>query len=160
MGADEMEVNALLADSVVTAEGKLYVQGGGWTNLSGEIPLRQDRIGIAILIYVPYTATNEEHELDISLQDEDGNEMPLGDAPPGVETVDGRIRHFKTHFNVGRPPTLPPGDEQAVPFGLNINRLRFDRATRYTFVIAIDGTPMKKLPFRVHPKQTKALSME
>lgn len=159
MGTDEMDINALLADSVVSAEGKLYVQGGGWTKLSGEVPFRQDRIGIAILIYVPYTATNEEHELDISLQDEDGNAMPLGDAPPNVKTEDGKIRHFKTHFAVGHPPTLAHGEEQAVPFALNINGLWIEKAARYIFVIAIDGTPMKQLPFRVNRKQNKDLTM-
>ena len=71
MAADQMEVNALLADSVATADGKLFVQGGGWTSLTAsELPFHQDRIGIGILIYVPYTATNEEHKLEISLQDQ------------------------------------------------------------------------------------------
>jgi len=159
MAADQMEVNALLADSVATADGKLFVQGGGWTSLTAsELPFHQDRIGIGILIYVPYTATNEEHKLEISLQDQDGNPLVLGNAPPGVESEDGKIRRFQAHFNVGRPPTIPPGDEQAVPFGLNINSLQFERADLYTFVIDVDGTPMKRLPFRVHQKQTQVLS--
>lgn len=154
-----MEVDAFLADSVVTADGKLYVQGGGWNNINaGQIPHRHDRIGIGILIYVPYTATNERHKLEVSLQDADGRELPIGDAPPDMESEDGKIRHFEAQFNVGRPPTIPPGDEQVVAFSLNINGLQFDRADRYAFIISVDGTEMKRLAFRVNQRQTQMLA--
>lgn len=154
-----MEVDAFLADSVVTADGKLYVQGGGWNNINAaQMPHQHDRIGIGILIYVPYTATNEQHSLDISLEDADGNELLLGDPPPGVRSEDGKVRHFGVQFNVGRPPTIAPGDEQVVPFALNINGLQFERADRYAFVISVDGTAMKRLSFRLHQRQTQTLT--
>jgi hypothetical protein len=48
---------------------------------------------------------------------------------------------------VGRPPTLPPGEEQLVALGVNIDGLVFDRADAYRFVIELDGSREKFLPF-------------
>ena len=46
-----MEVEVILADSVVAAEGKLYVQGGGWNQVNvNQIPYRLARVGVAIVV--------------------------------------------------------------------------------------------------------------
>ena len=106
-----MEVDAFLADSVVVAEGKLFVQGAGWNTLNVQsLPAVHDRVGIGMIIDVPYTATNQEHGFSLHLETEDGEQLPLGDAPPGMETPDGRVRTIEGVFNVGRPPTLVAGD--------------------------------------------------
>jgi len=146
-----VQIDAFLADSVVTAEGKLFVQGAGWDNINAPgFPYAHDRVGIGMLIRVPYTATNREHRFVISLEDEDGHEMPVADAPPDVDSPDGKIRRIEGAFNVGRPPTLVAGDDQLIPMALNFNGLPFERPAGYTFVIEIDGTEAKRLPFRVH----------
>lgn len=145
-----MDCEAFLADSVVSAEGKLYVQGGGWNQVNAEgLPFRLPRCGIALLVRVPYTATNQPHRFDIHLQDADGQEVPLGDAPPGLETADGKVHRIGGEFNVGRPPTVQPGDEQLVALAINFDGLVFEQPNRYEFVIELDGTPMKKLAFRL-----------
>ncbi len=145
-----MEVDAMLADSVVTAEGKIYVQGGGWNTIYVQgLPARHDRIGIAVLIRVPWTATNESHKVDVRMEDSDGGVMPLGDAPPGMESPDGKIYRLGGEFNVGRPPMLPPGDEQVVPISMNIGGLLFEKPDAYTIIVAIDGTDLKRLPLRI-----------
>jgi hypothetical protein len=145
-----METDALLADSVAIAEGKVYIQGGGWNliNVTG-FPFRQDRVGLALVVKVPYTATNQEHRFRLTLQDEDGEGVILGDAPPGVETEDGKIRAVEGSFNIGRPPLLPPGDEQMVPLALNLDGTTFDRPGRFGFVFEIDGSEVNRLSFRV-----------
>ena len=146
-----MQVDAFLADSVVTAEGKLFVQGAGWDNINAPgFPYAHDRVGVGMVIRVPYTATNEEHRFVITLEDEDGAELPIGEAPPGVDTPDGKIRRIEGGFNVGRPPTLVAGDDQLIPLAINFNGLTFERPGRFTFVVQIDGTEAKRLPFRVH----------
>jgi hypothetical protein len=71
--------------------------------------------------------------------------MTFGDNPEG----EGRIEAIGGQFNVGRPPTLKPGDEQVVPFAVNINGLSFEKAGNYRFVISIDGDDTKELPFRL-----------
>jgi hypothetical protein len=147
----DMQIEAFLADSVASAEGKLYVQGAGWNVINtAKVPVRHSRIGVGLIIRVPYTATNQMHKFEVYLQDADGNELPLADGPPETETPDGKIRRLGGQFNVGRPPTLQPGDEQLVALAINIDGLIFDRADSYKFVIELDGSPEKALPFRVN----------
>ena len=146
MTVTTIEIDAFLADSVVVAEGKIYAQGAGWNVINAaRVPTRHDRIGIGFIIRVPYTATNQDHNFELRLEDADGSRMTFGDNPEG----EGRIEALGGQFNVGRPPTLKPGDEQVVPFAVNINGLSFEKAGNYRFVISIDGDDTKELPFRL-----------
>ncbi len=145
-----MELEAFLADSVVAAEGKLYVQGAGWNIINvPQLPYRLARCGIGLIVRIPYTATNQPHKFELFLRDADGNELPLGDAPPGVEAPDGKIHRLGGEFNVGRPPVIEPGDEQLVALAINIDGLLFERSDRYEFVVELDGTDVKRLSFRI-----------
>jgi hypothetical protein len=146
VAVNPMEIDAFLADSVVVAEGKIHALGAGWNVINARgIPTRHDRIGIGFIIRVPYTETNQEHTFELRLEDADGHRLTFGDNPQG----EGRVEGFGGRFNVGRPPNLKPGDEQVVPFALNINGLTFENDGNYRFVIAIDGEDTKELPFRV-----------
>jgi hypothetical protein len=147
-----MEIEAFLADSVENVEGKLYVLGAGWNVLNtSTLPFRQPRIGVGLIIRVPYTATNQMHVFELTLQDADGQELVMAEAPAGTGTPDGKLRRLGGKFNVGRPPTLQPGDEQLVALAVNIDGLEFERADAYRFVVELDGSPEKELPFRVVP---------
>src|SRR5690349_7734686 len=116
LGGLTVHVDAFLADSVVSAEGKLYAQGAGWNVIyTNETPFRHNRVGVGILITVPYTATNQMHRLVVHIEDSDGAKIALGDAPPGTDSDDGHIYLLGGEFNVGRPPLLIPGDDQIVP---------------------------------------------
>jgi hypothetical protein len=147
-----MEIDAMMADSVVVAEGKLYLQGAGWNQITAaQVPCVHDRVGLAIIIRVPYTATNQTHQLEIGLVGEDGAEVPLGAAPPGAAPEgESFITKIGAQFNVGRPATIEAGDDQMVPFGMNLNGLKFDSVGQYSFVISIDQTEMERLTFRVN----------
>jgi hypothetical protein len=111
--------------------------------------MTHDRIGIAAIVSVPYTATNQQHTLELRFEDADGNSLPIGSAPPDVETDDGMIRKIEAGFNVGRPPQLPPGADQTVPFAINVNGVSFDSPGRYQFVVTIDGADVTNLAFTV-----------
>ena len=140
-----MKVNAVLADSaVVPADGKLYIQGGGWNMLWGTaFPMRHPRMCIGLVITVPWTATNHNHALDVHLEDGDGQVKKLGDGPEGdVTTIGGT-------FNIGRPPVVATGDDQLIAMAMTLDGLEFDHPDRYSFVISIDGTPVNRLPLRV-----------
>ncbi len=146
MTVQRIEADAFLADSVVVAEGKLYAQGVGWNVITMQgLPAAHDRIGIGVLIRVPYTATNQNHEFEIRLENADGKRLPIGDNPSG----EGKIEGFGGQFNVGRPPQISPGDEQIVPFAVNINGLSFQEPGHYRIVVSVDGEDAKELPFRV-----------
>lgn len=146
-----MEVEAFLADSVVTAEGKLFVQGGGWNAITTmALPARHARVGIGMIVRIPYTATNQPHKFELRLEDADGKELALANAPGEGEGDEPKsISKIGGEFNVGRPPNLYPGEEQLLPFAINLDGLFFEQAGAYRFVLEVDGTEVKRLPFRV-----------
>ena len=140
-------IDAVLADSAVTADGKLYVQGGGW-NLIGTpaLPVQVPRIALALVIGVPYAATNRPHTLEIKFEGADGP-IPLGRSAPagGGEEMLG----VSSQFNIGRPPTIQPGDRQVIPMAMNFNSMTFETAGTYSFTFTIDGEEINRLTFRV-----------
>ena len=146
-----MEVDAFLADSAETVQGKIYALGIGWNNIFVKtFPAVHPRVSVGITIHVPYTATNQMHKISLHLEDADGERIPLGEAPP--EQPDGeteQVFELRGQFNVGRPPLLPPGDVQVVCLTMTINNLRLDKPYMLTWVISIDDTPMKHLPMRI-----------
>lgn len=146
-----MQITAFLADSVAIESQKIYAQGAGWNVIrSAGFPSRHDRLGIGVIISVPYTATNQPHKMELRLEDEDGQVLVLGDAPPAEgEEQPQKIRRLGANFNVGRPPDLTPGAEQTVPIALNVNNLLLERPGRYRIVIEIDGSEEAVLPFSV-----------
>lgn len=139
--------NALICDSAASAETKLYIQGGGWTNLTtSRFPFNQPRIAVALVLSVPWTATNHNHDFELRLEDEDGALMALG----GAVAEDGSpIKRIKGQFNIGRPAGIQPGDAQPMPLAFNFDQMLFEAPGTYTFVIAIDDEELSRLPFRV-----------
>jgi hypothetical protein len=142
-----MEINALLCDHAESAEGKLFVNGGG-VNLIYVQPQPPFVISIfvAVVVHVPYTATNHEHTVAVRLLDEDSHPIspwaPEGAPPqPPVETV--------TTFNVGRPPGLPPGETQTLPLAFGLQGLPLSRLGTYVFAIEVDGSVETQLTARV-----------
>jgi uncharacterized protein DUF6941 len=148
----QITADALLADSVVVAEGKLYVQGGGWNNLFTPIlPIRQPRIGIGIVMHVPYQlADNMPKRFALSLQDADGNLIPLADAPPPPLGSGGKVTTIEGSFTVGRPAGVEPGAEQPLPLAANLDGLVFEKTGSYVFRVSVDGQEIKSLHFRVN----------
>jgi hypothetical protein len=142
-----VEINALLCDHAEASEGKLFINGGAVNLLFVQPqPPHVITIFVAMVVHVPYTATNQPHTVSVKLVDEDGSPVspwvPDGVPPaPGVEMM--------TQFNVGRPPLLPPGETQTVPLAFGLQGLPLSSTGSYEFVIEIDGNPEKRLPARV-----------
>jgi hypothetical protein len=116
------------------------------------MPIRHDRIGVGILLRVPFLQTNQQHKFDVRLENEDFGIMPLGDAPAGAEgpgIEDGKMLRLGGEFNVGRPPTIVDGDEQIIPLAVQLNNVMFELPGLYSVVIAVDGTDSLRLPFRI-----------
>ncbi len=144
--APTFEVSLMLCDSAASAEGKLYIQGGGWDNLMAmSIPFHQPRLGLAIIIRVPYTETNRVHTFQIELEDQDGKVLGLGPDPSDPAAP----RSIEGQFNLGRPPIIQPGDAQGIPVAINVDRQRFDAPGNYSFVMKMDEEEVGRLSFRV-----------
>ena len=137
----------LLCDHAQVA-GKLFVSGASIDSFAfqpGDPGPYAISFAIAGVVHVPYTETNVEHSLRFSVVDADGKTPDLGGgAQAGPEGIGGEMR-----FNVGRPPTLPHGDEQLVPFAFQILGLPMAEPGRYTVRLLIDGAPVKSIPFRL-----------
>jgi hypothetical protein len=150
---NRFQVDAILCDSAVTAEGKLYIQGGGWNNLNPQsYPARVARVGLGIVVTVPYSATNQNHSLRITLMDDDGNHMTIG-GEIGPDGDKRQAKEIQAQFIMGRPPTLAPGDAQVAALALNIDGMEIAAPGAYAFVLAVDGTEEKRLVFRAMPPQ-------
>lgn len=142
---------AFLCDSVEGIGGKLYAIGIGWNTIHAQqIPTRHPRIGIGVIIHVPYTATNEPHAFFVGLENEDGVALPIGDADASTDprcAEGGKVVRLGGQFNVGRPPELPAGEEQLVTLAFQLDGVVFQSPGRYAVVLTIDDQPMSRLSF-------------
>lgn len=122
-----MEVTVMLADWAEAINGKLYIQGGGWSRVPASSgPLR---CALAIMIGVPWNDANTKHQLVIRLVDADGAPVP---AP------DGRPVQIDAAFEVGRPPGIAPGSPLDVTLAPNFIGLPLS-VGRYRFTLEVDG---------------------
>jgi hypothetical protein len=145
-----MDIDAFLADSVEAVNGKLYALGAAWNHLFTPVtPFRQPRIGLGIVVHVPYTATNEQHRFEIRLEDADGHLHPVADAPLGLEGPNTKLEKLTGQFTIGRPPLLTPGAEQIMALGMNFDGLTFETPGAYRFVVSIDDEEAKRVRFTV-----------
>ncbi len=95
----DMRVTMLLADHAVVAEGKLYVNGGGWSIR----PAAPTPMYLALKFDVPWDLAGHPIDLELRLVDEDGRlvaqRTPNGDQPVLLSA----------RLEVQRPPGLTPG---------------------------------------------------
>lgn len=142
-----MEINAFLCDHAQVA-GKLFVSGAGIDafNIAAADPGPYAiHFAIAGVVHVPWTATNQEHRLQFLVFDSDGKSPQLGgEAEVGPQGLGGEMV-----FNVGRPPGLPSGDDQLVPFAFQFAGLPLAQLGKYSITLLIDGSEVRRIPFRV-----------
>ncbi len=136
-----IRAEGFLADSVVAAEGKLYVQGAGWNRIVvGAFPARHDRIGIALLLRAEPTARGS-HRFELRVLGPDGRELPFGGSggaeirPSGEVTIRGGPAH--------------DAEETVIPLAINLDGMVFEHPGPYRFVLSVDGEDRLTLRFGV-----------
>jgi hypothetical protein len=122
----------LLADYVETLNNKLYLMGGGWDSLTVNALPAQHTLAIAVAFSVPWNETNQKHDIQIELADQDGKVLA---------TIDGQVE-------VGRPPGMPLGASQRVQMGVNASLL-FERLGTYVITTRIEGQESERVTFNV-----------
>lgn len=137
-------VDAFLADSVSSEDGKLHAQGAGWNRiLTAGLPTLQGRIGLGLVLRVPAAEAGAEHTLEVALHGPDGALVPLGvvagDGESPIQAVTGT-------FSVDTDGEV---EEELLPVAINVDGLRLEQAGIHRFVIAVDGDPVRSLPFAV-----------
>ena len=137
-----MKMTMLLADAAQAVGGKLYVLGAGWNFTGPEVP----PMALAILVEVPWNATNQKHTIHVELQDSDGQAARIG--------PEGQVIFLDADLEVGRPPGHPQGTPFNIPFAANLGPLPLETGQRYVWAVSLDGERRSEcdLGFNVRPK--------
>ena len=135
-----MQVDYLVvADAAAAVEGKHYIHGAGWDRLlAASFPVTHPLMSVAIRFRIGWTETNQPHEMELDVVDEDGRSILS--SPPGPP---------RGVINVGRPHHLTPGEDQVLPLALSLHNLTFDRPGLYAVVLRLDGQDVGRSTFRV-----------
>lgn len=123
----------LLVDSAQVANGKLFILGGGWARLTTtQIPVTRT-FETAIRVVVPWTETNRPHQLELQVENEDGQTL--------LETP------VKAEIRVGRPAQLKDGTDQVVPLALRVGPVTLEREGRYALILRYEGEVTARTAF-------------
>ena len=118
----------VLCDFVQVAEGKLFINGGGWNHKGLTTPM-----GVGLLVEVPWSETNIGHNVRLILEDADGHPVeapgPLGPQPLVIEA----------QIEVGRPPGMPHGSSINVPMAINVPPPPLLPDTSYRWRFEVEG---------------------
>jgi hypothetical protein len=144
---EKMQMDAILCNYAEAVNNLLYISGGGIRATfvpPGTNPPYIVNLGIGISVTVPWSLSNQQHEIEIQLVAEDGQPVVVPSAPGSTQPV-----HARLAFNSGRPPTMTIGDDQQVCLAANMPGLPFAGLGRYEFIVRVDGNSERRLPFRV-----------
>lgn len=121
------------ADHAVAENGKLYVNGGAWSQVRfPSYPQVVPMAALVAVLEVPFTALNAEHMLDIGMEDQDGGPLPL---------------RAQVKFRVGSGVSLDYGDPSVMPVALPIPNLVLPKPGSYTFTLSVDGQEAARFRF-------------
>lgn len=137
-GIEQVELDfVILADWAEVVNGKLYMMGGGWDRKRvGEFPAPTD-IRVAVGVLVPWTLTNQEHILTVTLEHEDGT------------VVEPRA---KGTLKMGRPPHATQGQSFRAMIAI-YGKWQLPQPGTYCVRAALDNGDSRRAVFHVDKKQ-------
>ena len=95
----------ILCDSAQVQGDKLYMLGGGWSQMRVKQFPAQHQLAVAAGILIPWMETNARHQFKLQMRTEDGAVLAKAQG----------------EFEQGRPPGLPPGTTQRVMLAINMS---------------------------------------
>jgi hypothetical protein len=146
-----LKVTLLLADHAEVADGKLFINGGGWT-ITGPDPCPYS---IALYIEVPWDQANTKHTFQLDLLDSDGQAITF-ETPDGVEPISA-----EGEFEVARPLGVKAGTPIPVPLALNLTPPPpVPPGGRYEWRLTINGKTDEdwRLTFSTRPAGSQAMA--
>ena len=135
-----VEALMLLCDSAQSVGGKLYILGGGWTQVSAAGAPAGLAMALAIRLEIPWSMANERMALRLVLVTEHGEPVAVAEQP--VEAT--------TEIEVGRPPGLRPGTALDASLAMNFNGLALEPGG-YAWHLELEGELKARTAFRVLP---------
>jgi len=131
-----MRITMLLCDHAVVAEGKLYINGGGWSVR----PAAPMPMFLALKFDVPWDRAGRPIHIELHLVDEDGH--PVLRRPPaegaGTDTTPRPVV-VAARLEVGRPTGLTPGAPVDAAVAIGIPPFPLPPARRYSWRLLVDG---------------------
>ncbi|MEA2494729.1 MAG: hypothetical protein QOJ29_2640 [Thermoleophilaceae bacterium] len=127
----------LLCDAAQSVGGKLYILGGGWTQVAVGPGLAVP-MALAIRVRIPWDQANERFALHAVLTDADGE-------PANVQ---GNRIEGGGEIEVGRPPGVERGSPLDAMLALNFPPLPLFPGT-YVWLLEINGEPRARARFKV-----------
>ncbi len=131
-----VEATMLLCDAAESIGGKLYILGGGWSQIY--TPNAPTNMALAVKLSIPWNRANELINIRALLLTEDGKPVDLG-AGPLIAGGD---------IEVGRPPGLQRGTPLDAPFVLNFAGLALQPGG-YVWQLEVDEEVKARAPFQV-----------
>ena len=131
-----MRATMLLCDAAQEVGGKLYVLGGGWTNLLH--PDMPSSVALGIVIHFDWNETNRRQLIELELQTDEGELVEFEGEPIRVQT----------QMEVGRPPGVKPGSEINAPLASSFHGLALP-AGGYRWVLRGGEQVLARAPFFV-----------
>jgi hypothetical protein len=135
-----IDVKVVLADHAQIADGKLFISGAGWTDMTGAVPF-----ALAMMFEVPREQTGKEHTFAVDLIDADGK-------PAMTPTAQGmQPWHFEGTMQVDPDEGAPAAASFVSPFVIKQQPTTLTPAS-YEWRWYVDGETREnwRLPFRVH----------
>jgi hypothetical protein len=130
----EVHIKVMMpADGAQAVAGKLYVLGGGFDRITIPSLPAQYKFDLAMLIEVPWSATNQPYQLVVELLDADGQAVGYR-AEATMET--------------GRPPGMRRGASLIVPVAMPVFA-EFQEVGRYVLRGAINGEERNRVSIEV-----------
>jgi hypothetical protein len=129
------ELTVMLCDYAEAVQGKLYIAGGGWSELRGSGPAD---LALAVKMGLPWTDADRPVPLEASLLTEDGHP---------VEAAGEQVR-FTADVQASRSDDLPPGTPLDVAVAIRFSNLLLAPGG-YRFEVSVDGRLSATVPFRV-----------
>jgi len=113
----------MLADSAQAVGGKLYILGGGFDRINMPSVPFNHRFDLAMLIEVPWGATNQPYQVVVELHDADGALMGY---------------RVEATMETGRPPGTRQGTSLTVPIAVPVVA-DFPAPGRYVLRASVNG---------------------
>lgn len=132
----EIGVTMLLCDSAQSVGGKLYILGGGWSQV--QVPNVPIPMAVAVRLAVPWDRANQRLPIRIYLVTRDGDPVDIGAGP--IEAT--------ANVEVGRPAGLERGTPLVAMLAINAGAVPLSSG-RYVWELAIEDKIMAREPFQV-----------
>jgi hypothetical protein len=138
----DVQALLLLCDSAQSVGGKLYILGGGWTQVAEPPPGNAIPMGLAVRVLVPWDRTNEQIPVHLRLVNDQGVPVSNPDSGEPLEAT--------TALEVGRPPGVARGTPLDAALALNFMGVVLT-AGSYVWELEVAGNVKARAPFRVLP---------